>query len=186
MTKDNIVAMDGHHGMNRERYEQMQHQEYLESLPGNPDNHEFYPGEQEALLSSTTSIAYLVEMLGVQREASNAAYNGYKVIKETEDQIRFQLEMKLRDMELKSAKGADYTVSIASKPTIIVTREVDVIEWLKNTPDVESDFYIGLKATEFKSLAQSLLKNTGELVPGTEVVIKESLSIRSNTIKKAA
>ena len=182
MAKDDIVAMDGHHPMNASRLAEKDMQDYLKSLPGNPDNHLFYPGEHPTIATPS----YLIEALGHARAATTSAYEAYKTIKDIEDQIRYELEVTLNEMGLKSAKGSDFTASIVTKPTITITRESDVIDWLRNTPDVEPDFYIGLKTTEFKTLAQSLLKNTGELVPGTEVIIKESLSIRSNTIKKAA
>ena len=41
--------MDGHHAMNAERKAEFDRDEYLQSLPGNPDNQEFYPGEEASL-----------------------------------------------------------------------------------------------------------------------------------------
>lgn len=130
------------------------------------------------------SLSELVAALGQARAASTNAYEGYKEQKAIEDQLRYELEAKLHTDGLKSAKGADFTASITEKPTVVIKNEPAIIEWLKSTPDIESDQYIGLKTTEFKSLAQSLLKGTGEVIPGTEVEIRESLAIRSNTKPK--
>jgi len=130
------------------------------------------------------SLSELVAALGNAREASSNAYERYKELKGLEDQLRYELEAKLRSDGLKSAKGADFTATITEKPTIVIKNEAAIVEWLNNTPDVESDQYIGLKATEFKSLAQSMLKGNGEVVPGTEVEVRESLAIRANTKKK--
>lgn len=130
---------------------------------------------------STMSLSELVAALGDARTASTNAYEGYKESKTNEDNLRYQLELKLREQGLKSVKGANYSAVITETPRIVVKHEGSVIDWLKNAPDVESDRYIGLKATEFQSLAKSMLKGTGEVIPGTEVEVRESLAIRSNT-----
>lgn len=130
--------------------------------------------------TSQMSLSELVAALGEARTASSNAYEGYKELKGNEDQLRYELELKLHEMGLKSAKGEDFTASVVEKPTVVVKHEQSVIDWLKNTPDIESDRYIGLKTTEFQSLAKSMLKGTGEVIPGTEVEVRESLAIRAN------
>jgi hypothetical protein len=165
--------------------------------PGDPDVYG-YPGEPQdppverkiinvrtTNSTSPISLSSLVSALGESRKASSNAYEAYKELKGIEDQARYELEAMLREMGLKSAKGQDFTASIAEKPTIIIKNEADIIDWLQNTPDVESNRYIGLKQTEFKSLAQAMLKGTGEVVPGTEVEVRESLSIRANKKQEA-
>jgi hypothetical protein len=129
---------------------------------------------------SQISLSELVADLGLARKAASNAYEQYKELKSHEDQIRYELDGMLHSMGLKSAKGEDFTASLVEKPTIVIKHEQSVIEWLKATPDVEADRYIGIKATEFKTLAQSVLKGTGEVIPGTEVEVKESLAIRAN------
>lgn len=130
--------------------------------------------------SSPLSLSELVMALGEARAASSAAYDGYKELKTSEDNLRFELEQKLKETGLKSVKGATYNAVITETPKIVIRHEQSVIDWLQNTPDIETDQYIGLKATEFQALAKSMLKDTGELVPGTEVEMRESLAIRSN------
>jgi hypothetical protein len=131
--------------------------------------------------TSQMSLSELVAALGEARAASTGRYEAYKESKGLEDQLRYELELKLKETGLKSVKGADYNAVITETPRIVVKHEQSVIDWLKNTPDVESDRYIGLKTTEFQSLAKSMLKGTGEVIPGTEVEVRESLAIRSNT-----
>lgn len=128
-------------------------------------------------------LSKLIHDLGEARAKAVNAYMIYKDLKEIEDSIRYNLHDELRTIGLQSVKGNEYTASITNKQTVLVTNERLVIDWLNNTPNVESDQYIGLKATEFKSFAQSILKDTGEIIPGTDVQVRESLAIRSNVKK---
>lgn len=96
--------------------------------------------------------------------------------------LRAALFQELQANQLRSAKGLDYTASIVERPSIIINHEQDVIEWLKATPDIEYDLYVGLKTTAFQTLAKAVI-GSGQEIPGTLVVVNESLSIRSN-IKK--
>jgi len=125
-------------------------------------------------------VAELIEELGAIKTASNTVYKTYKELKETEDKLKVELFAKLHDTGLKSAKGNTYTASIAEKPGVIVTHEKSVLDWLKESPDVEADAYIGLKVTPFKTFALQVMKTTGEVIPGTELQTTESLSIRAN------
>lgn len=130
------------------------------------------------------SLSELVAALGQAREASQNAYEAYKEQKGIEEQLRYELELELHATGLKSAKGADFTASLIEKPTVIIKDDTAIVEWLRHTPDIEADLYIGLKTTEFKTLAQTILKGTGELIPGTDIEIRESLAIRANKPKK--
>lgn len=134
--------------------------------------------------TSQMSLSELLAELGKARVASTGAYERYKELKGIEDQLRYELELQLKSSGLKSAKGADFQAVITEKPTVVVKHEASVIDWLQHAPNIESDQYIGLKTTEFKSFADKYLKGTGEIIPGTEVVIKESLSIRANKKEK--
>lgn len=133
-----------------------------------------------------TRLADLVEELGKARKASSDRYETYKEAKTIEDNIRAELEVELMNMGLKSAKGEDFTASITETPRIVIKNESAVMAWLKEAPDIEYDHYVGIKATEFQSLAKSLLKGTGEVIEGTAIETKQFLSIRSNSKKKEA
>lgn len=125
-------------------------------------------------------IANLVAALGELKAAQSEAYKAYKGMKEAEESLKAQLMEQLQSAGLKSAKGENYQATVSDKPDIQITHEQSVINWLNETPNVEADAYIGLKKTEFKGLALQILKETGEIVPGTELLTKEVLSIRSN------
>lgn len=126
------------------------------------------------------TISELIERIGKIKNKANSLYGQYKDLKEEEESLKYALQIQLREAGLKSAKGSDYTASIASRSEIIITSEPDLMEWLQNTPNIESDFYIGVKRPEFTALAKSMLKDTGELANGTQVEVRESLSIRGN------
>jgi hypothetical protein len=117
--------------------------------------------------------------LGKLTDKSRKLYKEYKELKESEDNHRSALLEEMRIVGLRSAKTDKYTVSVTPRPNIQIQHEQSVIDWIKNTPDVEDDQYIGLKKTEFKPLAMALLKETGEIIPGTELVTTESITIRS-------
>lgn len=128
------------------------------------------------------TVSEMVTALGELSSASKDLYKQYKEVREKEDILRTELVIKLKESGLMSAKTDSYTASLAKKPSITVTHEKEVLTWLKKSK-LETDQYIGLKTTNFKVLAMSMLKGTGEIVPGTEIVEVESLSVRSNKKK---
>lgn len=127
-----------------------------------------------------SNIAELIEQLGLNKKLASEAYKGYKKLKEAEEGLKAELLMKMAESGAKSFKGDKYGASITHKADIEIIHEQSVIEWLQNTPNVEADAYIGLKRTEFKNLARDMLKNTGELAPGTETVYKDFVTIKEN------
>lgn len=127
-----------------------------------------------------TRLSELITALGKARADSTNAYERYKELKGIEDQLRYELEALLNETGLRSAKGDNFTASLVQKPHIVITHEQSVIDWLKEAPNIETDHYIGIKSKEFQSLATTLLKGTGEIIPGTKVEVRESLAIKSN------
>lgn len=113
-------------------------------------------------------------------DLSKKAYQAYQEAKEIEDKIRQEVKEQMLSTGLMSAKTKDLTVSIVSKPTIEIRHEQSALEWLKEEPNLETDQFIGLKTSEFKKLALHRLKETGEIVNGCDVVMMETLSIRSS------
>ncbi len=124
------------------------------------------------------TVSDLVNELGKLSSQNKQLYKTYKEQKENEDSLRAELVAKLEETGLKSAKTNDFMASIAQRTDIRVTHEQSVLDWLKEAPDIETDQYIGLKTTNFKVLAKEVRKQTGEIIPGTEVVLSESLSIK--------
>lgn len=126
------------------------------------------------------TVSELLNELGKVKANANDCYSAYKELKNTEDLLKQQLMFQLKETGLKSAKGEAYTASITETPGVVIKDEAAVVEWLQNTPNVEADFYIGVKKPEFNTLAKQMLKETGELANGTEVEVRESLAIRAN------
>lgn len=135
------------------------------------------------MLVGKLSLSELLTELGRARKARVGAYEMYKEYRAYEDELREQLGVLLREQNLRSAKGADFMASFVSKPRIIIQHEQSVIDWLKNTPDIEADLYIGIKTDAFQGLAKSLYSNEQRLIPGTEIETTESLAIKSNKQK---
>lgn len=131
-------------------------------------------------MAGTKPLAKLMDELGKARERSSAAYEAYKGYKAYEDDLRQKVADALHESGLKSAKGKSYSAIFTDRPTIIIAHEQSVKDWINNTPDVEADQYIGIIPTQFQTLAKTMLKETGEMIPGTELQIKESLSIKAN------
>lgn len=125
-------------------------------------------------------ISELIEAIGINKKRQSEAYKNYKELKEIEDIWKLELAAMLEEAGAKSFKGEKYSAIVSSKSDIVVTNESEVIEWLKNDPNVEEDVYIGLRLTAFKPLANEVLKKTGEIIPGTDRIIKDSLSIKEN------
>lgn len=126
------------------------------------------------------TLSELLQELGETKTEANAYYTAYKNMKGKEEELKTLLMAKLDEAGLKSAKGDKYSVSKVTKHDVVVTHEQSVLDWLKESPDVEEDAYIGLKTTQFKTLARQMLKDTGELAPGTETTISEVLTIKEN------
>lgn len=120
----------------------------------------------------------LIDALGELSTKGKKLYTEYKQIKEQEDALRQDLMIVLQETGLRSAKTKHYSASVATRSDIEVIHEQSVLEWLRHEPNVEEDQYIGLKRTEFKPLAKQVLKETGEIIPGTQTVSKDSLTIK--------
>lgn len=129
------------------------------------------------------NVSELIELIGHTKSEASKLYKSYKELSDKETEFKSELQVKLTDMGLKSAKADKYSVSIAQRPSIQITNEQSAIDWLRGEPNLETDQFIGLKATEFKKLALYRLseKGGGEIIPGTELVMSESISIKENT-----
>jgi len=122
----------------------------------------------------------LIDSYGQIKKAANKLYTDYKNLMVEAEAQRRMLHAKLEDVGLKSAKSKNFGVSIVSKPTITILNEQSVINWLHDTPDIDYDQYIGIKTTPLKQLALQRLKETGEIIEGTEYAINETVSVKAN------
>lgn len=130
--------------------------------------------------TSPTNLSDLLNSLGLARRQMVAAKKVYDDYRGVVDELKTALSEELQLIGLKSAKGVDFTASMVERPTVIVTHEPSAIDWLKHAPDIEFDHYVGLKSREFQGLALSILKNTGEMIDGTQVMPTQYLSIKEN------
>ena len=128
------------------------------------------------------TIPQLISLVGQSTVQNRALYRQYKESKEQEDQARALLQSKLQEEGMLSAKTENYVVSIAKKTDVNVIDDKAAIAWMRDRK-LDLNYYVGLKKTEFKTMARAMLKETGEVAGGTEIVESESLSIREN--KKA-
>jgi pantothenate kinase type III len=127
------------------------------------------------------NVSELIEEIGFKRNLLNQMYSQYKEEMVKLAELKQQLKIMLDESGLRSAKSTNFGVSIVSKPNILIQSEQSIKEWLENTPNIESDAYIGLKLTPFKSFATDWYKKTGEIITGTDIETSESISIRNNS-----
>lgn len=123
-------------------------------------------------------ISKLLDKLGENKKLQAEKYQAYKELREAEETMKAELLAEMRAAGSLSFKGERYIATISERKDIAITHEHSVMEWLEETPNIETDAYIGLKLNEFKTLAKQVLKETGEIIPGTDLVVKESLSVK--------
>lgn len=125
------------------------------------------------------TIPQLISLVGQSAVQNRNLYKQYNKSKGQEAQARALLKTKLQEEGMLSAKTEQYAVSITKKPDVNVVDDKAAIAWMRERK-LDLNYYVGLKKTEFKTMARAMLKETGEVAGGTEVVEIESLSIREN------
>jgi len=126
------------------------------------------------------TIPQLISLVGQSAVQNRNLYKQYNESKGQEAQARALLKTKLQEEGMLSAKTEQYAVSITKKPDVNVVDDKAAIAWMRERK-LDLNYYVGLKKTEFKTMARAMLKETGEVAGGTEVVEIESLSITENT-----
>lgn len=119
-------------------------------------------------------IAKLIHVKNLRKALSDQD----RELKGDEELLKAEVRVKLQELGMTSAKTQSGSVSVVQKPNLVITNEQAVREWLENTPEVESDLYIRLDKTAFKSLAKSWFDNTGELINGTDTEVSEYLQVK--------
>lgn len=126
-----------------------------------------------------TRLSDLAASLNTVIEANKLQYAVYKAGKDLEDELRHQIQEELHANQLKQIKTDDTTISLSERSSLQIMNESMVIDWLRNEPNVEVDAYIGVKRANLETLAKQMLKETGEIIPGTDTQYNEVLSIRT-------
>lgn len=130
-----------------------------------------------------TRLSDLAASLNVVIAENKLQYNVYKAGKDLEDELRRQIQEELHANELKQIKTDNTTISLTERPSLQIMNEAMVIEWLNSEPNVEAGAYIGVKRANLETLAKQMLKETGEIIPGTDTQITETLSIRTKKVE---
>ena len=131
------------------------------------------------------NVTELITRVGELSHDSRELYKQYKLIKEQEDAVRAELTATLNESGLLSAKTDHYTASISKKQSVVVVDEKKAVDWIKSE-GLDVDYYVGLKLTPFKTMALSRLKDTGEVIEGTQLTETDTLSIREAKKKPLA
>lgn len=121
----------------------------------------------------------LAASLNVVITENKLQYNVYKAGKDLEDELRRQIQEELHANKLQQIKTDNTTISLTERSSLQIMNEAMVIEWLNSEPNVEADAYIGVKRANLETLAKQMLKETGEIIPGTDTQVTETLSIRT-------
>lgn len=125
-------------------------------------------------------ISKMIKQLGEVKSEQKLLRQKLDVLKQVEADLKADLQAQLDTLGLKSVKGERYQASMATKSDIVVTHEPSVVEWLKQHPEVEYDAYVHLDKSAFKTLAKQVMKTTGEVIPGSDTVHTQYLSIKEN------
>lgn len=125
-------------------------------------------------------IKQLLELLAWQKQSYEECKQEYDEAKEKLDITKQLLMDKLAEIGLKSAKNDELTVSIVSKPYFKVLDQTAAMDWLKDEPEVDERVYIKtiVDSKALEGLAKEVLKKTGEIIPGSEFVSSEYMSVR--------
>jgi len=90
-------------------------------------------------------------------------------LKEKKDEIQAKLIAAMEEMELKSIKTNTNSYSMAVRRTISVYDSQAVIEDMKLRDPKESYTQVTLDVKKFEGYSKALLKESGEMVDGTDI-----------------
>lgn len=134
--------------------------------------------ERLGKMSRPTEIETAQARVMATRVRAVSLYIRYKEAEQEVDEARAELESLMRSKGLKTARTEKFVSVINQRPHIEITHEPSVIQWLQEEPNVEADVYIGLKKKAFDTLAKTVMKKTGEVIPGTNYETRESVSVK--------
>jgi hypothetical protein len=98
-------------------------------------------------------------------------------IKDDIDLLRHDILLAMVDNKLKSLKNDRLQVSVKSVPTVAISDQRAVIEWLDENPDYDPADYIRLDKRMVDPIIKNTLKTDGEVVPGTEITTVETIAV---------
>lgn len=127
------------------------------------------------------TIPQLIAEYKAAEKVTKEAYEYAKSCATAQAEAKDRIDAALKAAGLKTAATEDgrFTAFYSKRTNIKVSDEAKVIDWIKAN-GLDLDQYVGLKATEFKPVAMEALKQTGEIVPGTEREEVEALTVKEN------
>ncbi|NDK09140.1 hypothetical protein EOM39_07945 [Candidatus Gracilibacteria bacterium] len=130
-------------------------------------------------MNTITELQKLVNNLLTIRNNIQQLTDNVDLLKAEKENLQNKLIVYMKDNNLKSWKTNENTFSIVSKYDVQVIDELRLMQEL-NLKNLTGYIIQKIDTTRFKSLANSLLKETGELFNGTTTVLSEYVSIRKN------
>ncbi len=128
-------------------------------------------------------MADLAQARAAYRDAQEYVRSLYKDV----GTYREELEITLREIGLKTASSEDgsFTAFFSKRTNANVFDPNATREWLEQNGHMVND-YFRPDTMRIGMIAKGALKETGEIVPGVELITTESLSLRDNTKDKKA
>lgn len=124
-------------------------------------------------------ILQLAKSLAEKREQVRTSEHYLNGLKEEKEKLQFDLIEALQSNGLKSIKTNEANYSLTTKKDIKVTDENSVIEALKVNGQYDNYVKPKLDTIRFKGYATAMLKETGEVMEGTELTESTYISIKS-------
>lgn len=130
-------------------------------------------------MNTITELQKLVNNLLTIRNNIQQLTDNVDLLKAEKENLQNKLIVYMKDNNLKSWKTNENTFSIVSKYDVQVIDELRLMQEL-NLKNLTWYIIQKIDTTRFKSLANSLLKETWELFNWTTTVLSEYVSIRKN------
>lgn len=127
-------------------------------------------------------IKEIMQDLAKARSAQRDAYSYVKSLNGEVSTFREELDASLRELGLKTASTEDglLTAYFSRRVSANVFDPDATRDWLAKNDMIVND-YFRPDSTRLASLAKGALKETGEIIPGLELVTNEALSLKDNS-----
>lgn len=99
------------------------------------------------------------------------------LIQEDIDILKLEIMGALQANKLKNFKTETLQVTRSEKPSVQITDPNELIKWINDQGEDPAN-YFRLDVTNAKAYVAGTYKNTGEIPPGTEVEMKDVLTLR--------
>ena len=94
--------------------------------------------------------------------------------------LRGDILIAMVNNKLKTVKNDYATVMVKPTASVVISDQHKVMDWLKENPDYDLETYLRLDKKMVDPIIKHVLTEDGEVVPGTEIVTAETISISRN------